>query len=183
MIDAIDKEQVSAEIGCVISDEKEAFGLHRARKAGIPAFFINPKDFSSKEDFESAVENILLEHDIDFIALAGYMRIIGPYLITQYPNKILNVHPSLLPKFPGRQGVQDAFEAGAEETGATIHFINEKIDHGPIILQEGFEITPDDTLDTLKEKIHKIEYKLFPKAIDLFARGKIRLADNKVIID
>ncbi|MBF0511822.1 MAG: phosphoribosylglycinamide formyltransferase [Candidatus Omnitrophica bacterium] len=182
MIDAIRNGQIKAELKVVISDKKEAFCLEHARKALIPAIFIDPKDFKDREAFDKAVIDCLVKHQVDFVVLAGYMRLLSSFFLKQYPNKVLNIHPALLPSFKGTHAIQEAFDYGVKLTGPTVHFVTEAMDEGPIILQEAIEIKPKDTLESMAEKIHNAEHKIYPQAIDLFVRGKLKVEGRKVIV-
>jgi len=182
IIDALKSGKIKADLKVVVSDKKDAYALEHARQAGIPAVFINPKDFSDRPSFDRAVVECLQEHKVEFIVLAGYMRLVSSYFIQQYPNKILNIHPSLLPSFKGTHAIKDAFDHGAKVTGPTVHFVVEEVDAGAIILQEAVRIEPQDTLVTLEEKIHQAEHRIYPQAIDLFVRGKLRIEGRKTTI-
>ncbi|VAW14900.1 Phosphoribosylglycinamide formyltransferase, partial [hydrothermal vent metagenome] len=124
----------------------------------------------------------LKDAGIDFVVLAGYMKILSAYFIKQFPSKVLNVHPSLLPSYKGARGIKDAFTYGAKVTGVTIHFVDSKMDHGPIILQESIKIKEKDTLESLDEKIHSIEHRIFPKVIKMFVEGRLKISGRKVQI-
>ncbi len=174
IIDAVNQGRIRGKLGLVVSNNPQAFALKRAQKAKIKAVIINPKDFLDKQCFEEAVYGCLRKEKIDFIVLAGFMRILSPFLIKKYRHKILNVHPSLLPAFPGAHAIKDAFESKVKQTGVTIHFVEVNVDSGPIILQEPLTVSPADTLVTLEAKIHKIEHRIYPKAIDAFIRGRIK---------
>jgi len=182
IINALASGKITAHLKAVISDKKEAYALEHARQAGIPAIFINPKDFNDRPSFDLAVIECLREHKIDFVVLAGYMRLIGSHFIQQYPNKILNIHPSLLPAFKGLHGIKDAFDYGVKVTGPTVHFVVDGMDEGPIILQESLNIDPQDTLESLEEKIHQAEHRIYPQAIEMFVRGKLTVEGRKVIL-
>jgi len=174
IIDAVKSSRIKANLKVVISDKKDAYALEHARHANIPAFYIDPKDFQDRESFDKAIVEHLDAFNIDFVVLAGYMRLLSRYFIQRYPNKILNIHPSLLPDFKGMHAIKDAFEAGVKVTGPTVHFVIEEMDAGPIILQEEVRIDPEDTLETLEEKIHQAEHRIYPQAIDLFVRGRLK---------
>ena len=175
IIKAIDAGKIQAQLKVVITDKKDAYSLEHARQAGIPGIYINPKDFQDRESFDKAIVDRLHEYKVDFVVLAGYMRLLGGYFIRQYPNKILNIHPSLLPAFKGTHAIKDAFEYGVKVTGPTVHFVNEEMDAGAIILQEVVPIDTQESLESLETKIHQAEHRIFPKAIDLFARGKLKI--------
>jgi phosphoribosylglycinamide formyltransferase-1 len=182
IINAVKAGQIQADLKVVISDKKDAYALEHARKAQIPALYINPKDFEDRESFDRVIIQRLHEYKVGFVVLAGYMRLVSPYFIQQYPNKILNIHPSLLPAFKGTHAIKDAFEHGVKVTGPTVHLVVEEMDNGPIILQEPVRIEPADTLESLEEKIHQAEHRIYPKAIDLFARGCLKIDGRKVTV-
>ncbi len=181
IINAVKNKRIHASLKLVFSNKQEAYALVRAHKAGIPTLFLDPHDFKTREEYDRAIVKELKKHKIDFIVLAGYMRLISSAFIDQYPNKILNIHPSLIPAFKGAHGIRDAFEYGAKVTGVTIHFVVEEMDAGAIIAQVPVKITDDDTLLSLEEKIHTAEHKLYPPVIDLFARGRYKIKGRKVI--
>jgi len=181
IIKAIKTGRINAQLNLVISDKKDAYALKRAQDAQIPTAFINPKDFQDRESFDRAVVERLQEFKIDFVVLAGYMRLVSIYFIQQYPDRILNIHPSLLPAFRGMHAIKDAFDYGAKITGVTVHIVVKEMDDGPIILQESVRIDPDDSMESLEEKIHQVEHRLYPQAIDLFVRGKCKVEGRKVI--
>lgn len=173
IIDAASRGEIKAKIALVVCNEEEAFALKRSEKAGIKSFVLSHKKFESREDYDREVVKELKKHDIGLVVLAGFMRLLSPYFIKEYKNRIMNIHPSLLPSFKGVRAIKDAFESGAGETGVTVHFVDEKLDHGPVVLQEAVRIEKNDTLETLEEKIHAVEHKLYPKAVRLFVEGKL----------
>lgn len=174
IIDACKKKKISAKLKLVISDKADAYALARAQQAGIPSIFIDPKDFADRESYDRKVLACLKQHKIDIVVLAGYMRLLTAYFINQYPDRIINIHPSLLPSFKGLHGIRDAFEYGVGVTGVTVHFVSEEMDAGRIITQEAVKVSPKDTLESLSKKIHKVEHKIYPKAIDWLARSLLR---------
>ena len=182
IIDSALRGEIKAKIALVVSDRKDAFALTRAGNAGIETFVLSPKDFKTRTDYDKEIIKELEKRNIELIALAGFMRLVSSYFVGKYRNKILNIHPALLPQFKGTHAIKDAFSQGAKRTGVTVHFVDEKLDHGPIILQEAVKIEKTDTLDTLEEKIHKIEHRLYPKVIKLFVEGKIEIEGRKVRI-
>jgi len=182
LIRAVKKGKINANLALVVSDNKGAYALKRAKRAKIKTVVVEAKNFSSREDYDVEIVKILEQENIDFIALAGFMRIITSVLINKYPNKILNIHPALLPSFIGTHGIDDAFNYGVKVTGVTVHFVDEKMDHGPIILQKYVEIKENDSLETLGAKIHKVEHKIYPEAVRLFAEGKLKVEGRKVKI-
>ncbi|MDO8675528.1 MAG: phosphoribosylglycinamide formyltransferase [Candidatus Omnitrophota bacterium] len=175
IISALRAKKIRAALRLVISDRADAYALVRARKAKVPTLYLNPKEFATREAFDRAVMRCLKEHHVDFIVLAGYMRLFSSHFTRSYPNKILNIHPALLPAFKGTHGIRDAFQYGVKVTGATVHFVVEAMDAGAIILQEAVAVSSKDTEASLARKIHRVEHRIYPKAIDLFARGKLKL--------
>lgn len=171
----LDAERVdpefAAEIVGVISDNADAGGLEKARQAGIEARTVLWSDFDSRDEFTKAV--CLAAHDLDVeaLVLAGFMRVLGRHAVEQFP--ILNIHPALCPAFPGARAVEEALEYGVKTTGVTVHFVDEFIDHGPIIAQEPVSVEPDDTPDTLHERIRKVEHRLYPEVVKAFANGRL----------
>ena len=182
IIDAVKAGEIKAELAVVVSNVRKAYALERAQAASIKTFVLDPKDYASPQSYDRELVNYLKNEKIDFVALAGFMRILTPFFIKAFDRKILNVHPSLLPAFKGAHGIKDAFTYGVKETGVTIHIVNEKLDSGPIILQEAFKISEKDTLESLEEKIHKLEHSLYPKAIALFVDGRLKIGTRKVQI-
>jgi phosphoribosylglycinamide formyltransferase-1 len=182
IIEAVQSRAIKAHLKAVISDKKDAYALEHARQAQVPAIFINPKDFDDRQSFDEAVVERLHEFKIDFVVMAGYMRLLSSYFIRQYPDKILNIHPSLLPAFKGTHAIKEAFDYGVKVTGPSVHFVSEEMDAGPIILQELVSVDPKDSLESLEEKIHQAEHRVYPKVIDLFVRGKLKIEGRKVIV-
>nr|WP_248629241.1 phosphoribosylglycinamide formyltransferase [Enterococcus cecorum] len=153
------------ELAFVFSDHHNAYVLERARRLNIKDYSFEVKEFENKAAYEKALLQLLQEQEIDLIVLAGYMRIIGKTLLSHYSNRILNIHPSLLPSFPGLHGIKDAYEYGVKVTGVTVHLVDDGVDTGPIIAQEPVMILPEDTLESLEEKIHQTEHRLYPKVL------------------
>ncbi|MDD4909731.1 MAG: phosphoribosylglycinamide formyltransferase [Candidatus Omnitrophica bacterium] len=182
IIDAVKNGNLKVNIALALSDNKDAYALARAKEAGIKGIFIDPKIYKAKKEFEREIISVLEKEKVEAIALAGFMRILSPEFISRYKNRILNVHPALLPSFKGAHGIKDAFDYGVKMTGVTIHFVDENMDHGPIILQEALRVDDGDTLGSLEEKIHKVEHKLYPEAIRLFSEGKLKVEGRRVII-
>ena len=163
--EAIASKQVDATICFLFCDNPKAYVIERAKKLGVPFKVFSPRNYENRAAYERELLNQLELHAVDLIVLAGYMRIIGPTLLRAYANRILNIHPSLLPSFPGKSSIQDAFDANEKETGVTVHFVDEGVDTGPIIAQEKVIILPEDTLDSLEDRIHQVEHRLFPQVI------------------
>lgn len=166
------------EIACVVSNKRSAYALERAKENGIKAIFVSPKG-KSREEYDEELACIFKKENVDLICLIGYMRILQPEFVRQFPKKIINVHPALMPAFsgPGFFGAnvhEEVLKSGAEETGCTIHFVDEGVDTGPIIIQEKVKVEPDDTPETLKEKVQAAEKRLYPEVIRKFAAGEIK---------
>lgn len=183
IIDAAKSGYIPAKIALVLSDKKDAFALERARKAGIETLVLDKKDFKTREDFDKEVIRNLKKREIGLVVLAGFMRLLSPHFIQEYRNRIINIHPALLPSFKGANGIKDALEHGAKITGATVHFVDENLDNGAIILQRPLEVREDDTEKTLLERIHKEEHRIYPEAIKLFVEGKLKVEGRRVKIE
>jgi phosphoribosylglycinamide formyltransferase-1 len=182
IIEAGKKGKIKGTLQLVLSDKADAYALTRAEKAGIRTVVIDPKDFSSREAFDEAVVKALKKENIQLVVLAGFMRILSPAFIKAFKDRIINVHPALLPAFKGGHAIKDALEYGARVTGVTVHFVDEEVDHGAIIAQAPVEIAPNDNMDALAQRIHKVEHELYPKVIDLFLKGKLKISGRKVRI-
>ena len=180
IIDKVKDGYIPAEISLLVSDNKDAYAVKRAKDAGIEAFVLNPKEFKSREECDKAIVKKLKEKDIGLVVLAGFMRLISSYFVREYKNKILNIHPALLPSFKGTHGVRDALEYGVKVTGPTVHFVDEELDHGAIILQETVSVSDNDTEESLHQKVHQKEYEIYPKAVKLFVEGKLTIEGRKV---
>jgi len=182
LADSIDRREVKGVIRVVISDKPDAPVLTKARKRGIPAVYINPSQFSSKELYEEEISRICQEYQVDLIVLAGYMRILGESFVNRFPFRIINIHPALLPSFPGLHAQRQALEYGVRFTGCTVHFVDAGVDTGPIILQQVVPVLPDDDEETLTQRILKEEHKLLPQAVQLLAEGRLKIVGRRVII-
>ena len=182
IIDSIKKGSLKAKIEVVISNVQDAYGLIRAKKEGISAFFVDHRKYKSRKDHEIKLIEILQNHGVDIVILAGYMRVITDYFISQYPNKILNIHPAILPSFKGVDAQKQAIEYGVKLSGATVHFVDEKIDHGPIIIQGVTIVKENDKRDDLAKRILKIEHRIFPQAISWLVEDRIQIQGNKTFI-
>lgn len=149
----------------LIVDKEAAYARERAKNLHIPCVYVNPKEYKGKEPYEQAILKILQEQKVELIVLAGYMRFIGRVLLESYPRRIINIHPAYLPNFPGAHGIQDAYEAKADVTGVTVHYVDEGVDTGEIIHQEKLYIDPSWSLETLEEHVHALEYAMFPRVV------------------
>ena len=168
ILDAVKRRKLRAEVALVVCDDPKAFAIQRAAESGVPALVLSPKLFRSRTDYEKFIVRILKNQKVDAVILAGFMRILTPYFINVYKNKILNIHPSCLPAFKGTRAIEDAFHAGVKETGVTIHVVTAKVDDGPILAQTKVRVSGSDTLKTLEKKIHRTEHRLYPAAIQKF---------------
>ena len=182
ILDAAEKKSYPAKVAVVISNKADAFGLERAKKKKIPTQVIPHENFPSREAFEKKMSEILDKFNVELVILAGFMRVLSPYFIKKYSGRILNIHPALLPAFPGTDAIRKAWEQGVHVTGVTVHFVDEGTDTGPIILQKEVSIHPQESLDVLSKKIHKVEHLLFPQAIRLYAEGRLSIQGRKVRI-
>ena len=182
IIEAIKEGKIEGRISIVISDNPDAYALKRARQHNIETRYINFKEFKNREDYDKEIIKALEEKKIDLVVLAGYMRILTPYFINVYKNKIMNIHPALLPSFPGLHAQRQAVEYGVKISGCTVHFVDEGVDSGPIILQKSVEVKAADTEESLAEKILKEEHQIYPRAIQLFSQGRLVIKGRKVFI-
>jgi len=169
----LDDAVVGPWVVLAISDRAGAGALDRARGRSVEAVHIDPGAFGDRAAFDHALVEILRDRAIDLVALAGYMRIVGPELVGAFPDRILNVHPGLLPAFPGTSAVADALAWGVKVTGVTVHLVDEEVDHGPVVFQEAIEVRPDDTRDALEERIHEVEHRLLPSAVRALGEGRL----------
>lgn len=171
LIDACAEESFPARIMLVLSNKSSAYGLERAKKAGIPTHIISHKDYSTREDFDCAMDKVLTESDIALVCMAGFMRLLTPWFVERWHNRLINIHPSLLPSFKGLHAQQQALDAGVTIAGCTVHFVRPEMDSGPIIIQGSVEVLPDDTADTLTTRILTVEHQCYPQAIKMIADG------------
>jgi len=181
IIDHIKTGKLKCNLAVVISNKADAYGLKRAKKAKIPAYFIDHKDIP-REEHEKKIIEILKKYKIDLVVLAGYMRILTPNFIRQYKNRIINIHPALLPSFPGTDGYGDTLNYGCKVGGCTVHFVDEGVDTGPIIIQKINPVKENDTLESFKKRGLKIEHQAFPEAVKLFCDDKLEIEGRKVKI-
>jgi phosphoribosylglycinamide formyltransferase-1 len=183
IIDNIERGTLSAELAVVISDQTDAYALERARKHNIPAVPVGTKGHKGKRDeYDALLVRELQRRNVELVCLAGFMRIITPTLIKAFPNRILNIHPSLLPAFPGLHVQKKAIEHGAKFSGCTVHFVDDGMDTGPIIIQAVVPILDDDTEDSLSERILKQEHKIYSRAIQLYAEGRLTVRGRRVFV-
>lgn len=182
IIDAIEKGRLQAVLAVVISNKAEAQALERARKHGAPAVFLDPKATPSREAYDAVILEQLRKYDVGLVALAGYMKIVTRVLLDAYADRIMNIHPSLLPSFPGLAAQQQALDWGAKVSGCTVHFVEEGVDMGPIIRQAAVPVLEGDTAESLAARILAEEHRIYPEAIQLFAEGRLTVAGRRVRI-
>jgi phosphoribosylglycinamide formyltransferase-1 len=182
IIDAIGARSLPAQLTVVVSDREMAPALDRARRHGIPAVFVNPKDVEDRAAYDRALVRALEAHAVELVCLAGFMRLLGPSFLQAFPERVLNIHPSLLPAFPGLQAQRQALAHGVRISGATVHFVDEGVDSGPIVVQEAVPVLPGDTEQTLSARILEVEHRIYPRAIRLFAEGRLRIEGRRVDI-
>lgn len=180
--DACRSGYVGAEIACVVSDRLEARVLERASAAGVEGVLCERSSVGSRDAYDELLCHQLEARDVEVVCCAGFMRILGPRFCKTFADRVFNVHPSLLPAFPGAHAVRDAWEWGVKTTGCTVHFLTEDLDMGPIVVQETVQVTPDDTLETLSRKVHLAEYVAYPKAVKLYATGGLRIEGRRVVL-
>lgn len=182
IIDEIESQRLHAEIALLITDNSSAFAIERAKKHGIDYLVMKPKEFSTKDEFFIKIVEELKKRHVELVVLAGFMRIVGKPLIDAFPNRIMNIHPALLPAFPGVHGQKQALEYGAKISGCTVHFVDEGMDTGPIIIQAAVPVHQDDSEESLSERILTFEHKIYPEAIRLFSEGRIEVKGRVVSI-
>lgn len=181
LIDASKDKDYPAEVVVVISNNPSAYAIERAKRENIPVFVIKREDYKNKKEYEESIKKILLEFKVDLIVLAGYMKIVGKTLLEAFPNKIINIHPSLLPSFPGLEAQKQALEYGVKISGCTVHFVDEGIDSGPIIGQIAVPVYDDDTPETLAERILKEEHKLLVESVKKIITEEYEIIGRRVI--
>ena len=181
IIDASEKGMINAEVVCVISDNKDAFALKRAEKHKIKSYFIDPK-CKDKEDYDKEIDRTLIENKVGLVVGAGYMRILSSCFVKKWFGRLINIHPAILPSFKGTNGQGDALGYGVKIAGCTTHFMDEEMDHGPIILQAAVKVMLGDDRDKLAHRILEVEHQILPRTIDLFEKGKLKIEGRKVKI-
>lgn len=172
LIDAIDQGRLDASIELVVCDRNDAFATERATAAGITTFVFTAKEYASKRHYEEIISQKLLDFRVEYLVLAGYMRLIGPTILHRYPNRIINIHPSLLPLFPGKDAIGQALQANVRETGVTVHYVDAGMDTGPIIAQERIQVAPGQSRGELEQSIHAVEHALYPQVLQQIFKSK-----------
>lgn len=182
IIESIEAGHVNAKINLVISNVSDAYALVRAEKHGIPTRFVNPKEFSSRLEYDSALAEIVQESQADLVVLAGYMLVLTPAFLDRFPNRVINIHPALLPSFPGVNGQKQAVDYGVKISGCTVHFVDSGVDTGPIIAQRAVPVLDYDTEETLAARILEQEHQVYPEVIRWIANGKVEVVGRKVFV-
>jgi phosphoribosylglycinamide formyltransferase-1 len=183
IIDAVETRKLDAKIQLVLSNRADASGLERARKHGIATEVLDHKAFAGREAYDRAVVDLLRARGVELVVLAGFMRLLSPVFVKAYSNRIMNIHPALLPAFPGLHVQKKAVEHGVRFAGCTVHFVNEECDEGPIIIQAVVPVFPGDTEDTLAARILQQEHRIYPRAIQLYAEGRLAVVGRKVLVE
>lgn len=183
IIDAIEAKKLDAKIEIVFSNKADAYGLVRAKKHELPTAVLDHKAFPSREAYDQAVVDLLRARGVELVVLAGFMRLLSPVFVKAYSNRIMNIHPALLPSFPGLNVQKKAVEHGVRFSGCTVHFVNEECDEGPIIIQAVVRVFPDDTEASLAARILKQEHQIYPRAIQLYSEGRLRIEGRKVFVE
>ncbi len=181
ILDAIAAGRLDATIALVVSNREGAAGLQRARDAGLDARFLNPRDYTDRDAYDRAMADVLKDCGVDLVCLAGYMRLVGTPLLEAFPSRILNIHPSLLPAFPGLDAQRQALEHGVRVTGATVHLVTSALDAGPIVVQAAVPVLDGDTVETLSARVLVEEHRLYPKAIQIVLDGGWTLAGRRFV--
>ncbi len=180
IIDAIEQDRLDAEVRTVVSNRESAYGLTRARNHGIPTTVIDHRGHPSREAYDRVVVEHLNAQGVELVVLAGFMRLLSPYFVRSFPNRIMNIHPALSPAFAGLHGQRQAFEYGVRFAGCTVHFVSEGCDEGPVIIQAVVPVLPDDTEETLAQRILAQEHRIYPRAIQLYSEGRLVIEGRKV---
>jgi len=182
LIDAARRGELGGEIAVVVSNVEDAPGLERARQAGIPAVFRDHRG-KAREAFDAEIVEILRAHHVDLVCLAGFMRLVSPVFLRAFPGCIVNIHPSLLPAFPGKDAQRQALEHGVKLSGATVHLVDEGLDSGPIVAQEAVSVLSSDTGESLAARILEVEHRLYPRTVRLLLDGRCRVDGRRVIVE
>jgi len=183
IIDKCATGEIRAKVCCVVSNEQDAYGLERARRAGIPIHVLSHEDYASRTQYDLELAALLETCDADLIVLAGFMRILGEGFIDRFPNRIINLHPSLLPKYKGLDTHARVLKAGEDTHGASVHLVTPDLDSGPVIAQASIAVTDVDTVETLQERVHGLEHEILPRAVGWFADRRIKIDGDRVFLD
>lgn len=182
IIDGCEAGTIPASVACVISNRADAYSLERARKHGIPALHLDHRNFSGRDEYDAAIVQILREHRVNLVALAGFMRIVTPVLLSAFPDAVMNIHPALLPSFPGLHAQKQALAYGVKVSGCTVHFVDAGTDTGPIIIQGVVRVIEGDSEESLSARIQVEEHRIYPEAVRLFAENRLRVDGRRVVV-
>ena len=180
IIDAIEQDRLDADIRTVVSNRETAYGITRARNHGIPTTVVDHRGHASRDAYDQVLVEHLKGHGVELVVLAGFMRLLSPFFVQSFPNRIINIHPALSPSFAGLHGQRQAFEYGVRFAGCTVHFVSEGCDEGPVIIQAVVPVLPDDTEETLAQRILAQEHRIYPRAIQLYSEGRLVVEGRKV---
>lgn len=183
LLDAAAEPDFPAQIAVVVSNRRDAFALERARRAEVPAVWLPHREYARREDYDAALVETLRAHGVEWVALAGFMRLVTPVFLDAFPHRVLNVHPSLLPAFPGLDAQQQAFDHGVRITGATVHLVELGMDAGPIVAQGAVPVRPDDTARTLQQRILAVEHRIYPMALRWAVEGRLTVEGRQVRVE
>jgi len=183
IIDSVEAGKVKADIKLVISDNPNAYAIKRCERHGIPCEVVRRKDFSSKEEFEKKLATLLKEKGVELVVLAGFMRILSPVFLSEFPQRVINIHPSLIPSFQGLHAQRQAVEFGVKFSGCTVHIVDESVDGGPVIVQAVVPVLPEDSEESLSERILEWEHRILPQTVQWFAENRIRIEGRKVLVE
>ncbi|RMH01214.1 MAG: phosphoribosylglycinamide formyltransferase [Aquificota bacterium] len=183
IIDAVESGKLRAKINLVISDREGAYALERCKRHGIPHIVVKRKDFKTKEEFERKMVDSLKKAEVDLVVLAGFMRVLSPEFLKEFPMRVINIHPSLIPAFQGLNAQRQALEYGAKITGCSVHFVSEELDNGPVIVQACVPVLPEDTEESLSERILYYEHRILPQAIKWIVEGRVKVEGRKVLVE
>ena len=180
LVDACSNGRVPGDVVAVIAD-RDCIGLEKARSMSIPTAMLSPRDYVDRDVWSAALRDEVMKYQPDLVVSAGFMRILAPVFVDAFADRLINLHPALLPAFPGAHAVRDALAAGVAQTGSTVHFVDHLVDHGPVILQESVDVEPDDDEASLHERIKEVEHRILPEACRLILEGSVRLEDGTVV--
>lgn len=183
ILEAVQGGELVAKVQLLVCDQPSAYAIQRAEEAGVPTFVFRAKDYASKEEYEKEICALLTEKKVDLVVLAGYMRLIGPTLLSDFEGKIVNIHPSMLPAFPGKDAIGQALDANVRESGVTVHYVDAGMDTGPIIAQQAVVVDEGETKESLQKKIHEVEHKLYPAVISQLLKGERGTESEKTSIN
>ncbi len=182
IIEAVNDGSIAGEIALVISNNEEAYGLTRAKSYGIPTKVIKHGEYGQRQEFDQELLRVLKRSRVELVVLAGFMRVLGATFLAAFPERVINIHPAILPSFPGTHGQGQAFDYGVKLAGCTVHFVDEKVDHGPIIMQAAVPVLANDSEDRLAARILRCEHKIFPRVLAFYCAGQLRVENRKVLI-